>query len=261
MDLAGPSLAHDLRVRRRDVADVRREAVARIHRVRGAHVAVARHLGDDRGGGDRGALRVAVDDRPMLRCGRAQLEAVDQRDVGGLTGPERRPQPLQVAAVQPVAVDHRGRVDVDRDSLGARENRVVQLVAHCFADLLRVVQERERADAVVAQAVVVEQHARDDERPGERPAAGLVRTRDQPAAEVAVVAEQPLSGALLLRRHGPRIARAAAASRRRFALVAEKSQGLHTVDLPPAQRDEPAPVLAAARRARRSPPQSGGRGR
>ena len=122
---------------------------------------------------------------------------------------------------------------------------MVQLVAHCLADLLRVVQERQRPDAVVAQAVVVEQHARDDERPGERPAARFVRSRDEPAAEVAVVAEQPLSGALLLRRHRPRIARAAAASRRRFTLVAEKSQRLHTVDLPPPQLDDPAPVLAA----------------
>ena len=85
--------------------------------------------------------------------------------------PKRCAQTLQVAAMQPVAVDHRGRVDVHRDALGAREDRVVQLVAHRLADLLRVVQQRERPDAVVAQAVVVEQHARDDERPGERPAA------------------------------------------------------------------------------------------
>jgi len=54
-----------------------------------------------------------------------------------------------------------------------------------------------------------------------------------------------LAGALLLRRHGPRIARVAAAFGRSFTLVAEKSQWLHTVDLAPPQRHDPASVLAA----------------
>ena len=61
MDLARAELPHDPRVGRRDVADVRDEPVAGIHRVGGVHVPVTGHLGDDRRRGDRGALRVAVD--------------------------------------------------------------------------------------------------------------------------------------------------------------------------------------------------------
>ena len=59
--------------------------------------------------------------------------------------------------------------------------------------------ERERADAVVAQTVVVEQHARDDERPRERPAPGLVRARDEAGAELAIVGEELLAARA---RHG-----------------------------------------------------------
>ena len=51
----------------RRVADVRGELPARVQRVGAVHEAVARDLGDDRGGGDRGARRVAVDDRRAAR--------------------------------------------------------------------------------------------------------------------------------------------------------------------------------------------------
>ncbi len=57
-----------------------------------------------------------------------------------------------------------------------------EALALCGVDLLRVVQQRERPDAVAAQCGVVEQHARDDQRPGERPATGLVGARDEPNA-------------------------------------------------------------------------------
>ena len=69
-----------------------------------------------------------------------------------------------------------------------------------MGQLLGVVEVGERPDLVVAQTVVVEQHAGDDERPGERPAARLVRTRDEARAEPAVEPEEPLAGA----RHGGR---------------------------------------------------------
>ena len=47
---------------------------------------------------------------------------------------------------------------------------------------------------MVAQALVVEQHARDDERPGERPTPRLVGPGDEPRAERAVEPEQLLAG-------------------------------------------------------------------
>ena len=53
------------------VADVGVEAPARVLVVGAAHVAVARDLGDDRRRGDRGALRVAVDDRLQRRSGKS----------------------------------------------------------------------------------------------------------------------------------------------------------------------------------------------
>ena len=56
---------------------------------------------------------------------------------------------------------------------------------------------------MVAQAVEVEQDARDDERPGERPAPRLVGTRDEAHAEPAVEREEPPAGQL---RHPARIA-------------------------------------------------------
>jgi hypothetical protein len=48
--------------------------------------------------------------------------------------------------------------------------------------LLGVVQERERPDAMVAQTLVVEQDSRDDERARERPAPRLVGACDEPRA-------------------------------------------------------------------------------
>ena len=43
---------------------------------------------------------------------------------------------------------------------------------------------------MVAQQIEVEQHARDDERPGERPATGLVGAGDEAHAEPPVEREE-----------------------------------------------------------------------
>ena len=83
MLLARPMLADDRGVPRRDVADVRREAVPRVERVEPAHDAVAGHLRHDRGGRDRRALRVAVHHRLMLGRGRPEPEAVDEARLRG----------------------------------------------------------------------------------------------------------------------------------------------------------------------------------
>ena len=91
--------------------------------------------------------------------------------------------------MQALPVDHAGREDVHRDALGAGENGAVELLAGLGPDLLRIVQERQRAHAVVAEAPVVEQHAGDDQRPCQRPAARLVGAGDEPAAERAVEPE------------------------------------------------------------------------
>ena len=54
------------------------EAPARVLLVGAAHVAVAGHLRDDRRRGDRGAGRVAVDDRPLGTLELGDGEAVDE---------------------------------------------------------------------------------------------------------------------------------------------------------------------------------------
>ena len=97
--------------------------------------------------------------------------------------------------MEPVAIDLRGRDDADGDALGDGDNGAEELLTACLGALLRVVQERERPHAVVAQAAVVEQDAGDDERPRERPPSGLVRARHEARAEPPVETEKPLPGA------------------------------------------------------------------
>ena len=60
-------------------------------------------------------------------------------------------------------------------------------------DLLRVVQQGQRPNAVTAQRRVVEQDAGNDERAGERSATGLIRTRDEAHTEPPVVREKTLA--------------------------------------------------------------------
>ena len=65
-------------VLRRRVAHVRGELPARIALLHPVHEPVARHLGDDGGGGDGGARGVAADDRALLEARGRDREAVGQ---------------------------------------------------------------------------------------------------------------------------------------------------------------------------------------
>src|SRR5581483_3839946 len=103
-------------------------------------------------------------------------------------------KPAQVRAVQPVAVDLRVRHHPHRDPGGAAEHGAEELFAPRRVELLRVVQDGERTDAVVAEALVVEQDARHDEGPGERAASGLVGSGDVARAKRAVEAEETATG-------------------------------------------------------------------
>jgi len=80
---------------------------------------------------------------------------------------QRTAKPVQIRAMQPYAVDLTRRDDLDGDPSCAVEHRAEQLLPILGRDLLRVVQLRERPDAMVAERVVVEKDARDDERPCE----------------------------------------------------------------------------------------------
>ena len=195
MLLARPVLPHGGRVAGRDVADVAREAVARVERVQPPHHAVARHLRDDRGGRDRRALRVAVDDGAVLGREGTEPEPVDEAGLGGRrqVGEDGAERP-EVRAVQAVPVDVGARDDADADPRRAADHCAEELLALLRRDLLGVVQGRERPHPMVAEALVVEQDARDDERPRERAATRLVGARDEARTEPAIEREELLTG-------------------------------------------------------------------
>jgi len=65
----------------RAVADIGRPAIALIALGQAPHEAVARHLGDDRGGGDREREPVAADDGAHGAGEGRRAVAVDERDL------------------------------------------------------------------------------------------------------------------------------------------------------------------------------------
>ena len=213
MQLAGPERAHRRRVLRRDVADVRAEPVPRVERIEPTHDAVTHHLRDDGRGRDRGAARVAVHERPVRRRGAPEPEPVHETRLGRrMQVGEDGPQAREIRAMEPGAVDISDGHDPDADARRAADDAVEELLALLVADLLRVVQARERADTRAAQRGVVEEDPRDDERPGERASARLVCTRDEADAEAAVVCEEALAGRAT---HRPRIDASPAGARGR----------------------------------------------
>ena len=138
----------------------------------------------------------------MLGRERAEPKAVNEAGFGGRAERgERFAQAAEIRAVQAVAVDDCRRNHPHRDAGRARGDGPEELLPPRRIDLLRVIEETERANAVVAQALVVEQHAGRDERPGEAAAPGLVRARHEADAESAVEGEE-LAARATWRRHG-----------------------------------------------------------
>ena len=68
--------------------------------------------------------------------------------------------------MEAVAVDLARREHPHADLLRAAGDCAEQPLAVLGRDLLRVVQERQRTDAMATQRLVVEEDAGDDERPG-----------------------------------------------------------------------------------------------
>ena len=81
--------------------------------------------------------------------------------------------------MEPVPVDVAARNHADADARRTADDGAEQLLALGRRDLLRVVQVGERPDAVVTQALVVEQDTGDDERPGQRASPSLVGAGDE----------------------------------------------------------------------------------
>src|SRR5512132_2479395 len=177
------------RMTRGDVADVAGEAVARVQRVEPAHHAISYDLRHDRRRCDRRALGIAVDDRPVRRSVRAEAEAVDEAALRRRVEVAKHfAKAAQVGAVEPVPVDRRGGNDTNRDTRRARHDRGEEALTLLGVYLFRVVQRRERPNAMPPQLLVVEQDASDDERPSQRTPTGLVRAGDIARAQPAIVA-------------------------------------------------------------------------
>ena len=112
----------------------------RKERVEASHQAVPGDLRNDGGGRDCRALLVAVHDRGVRRRSGTKAEAVDEARLGrwGQCG-QHRAEPVEVAAVQPTAVDLAGRDKPYGDPVGAGYDRPEELLAPLGRKLLRIV--------------------------------------------------------------------------------------------------------------------------
>jgi len=187
--------AHSPRVRRRDVPDVRDEAVPRVESVEATHDPISHDLGHDRGGRNRCAASVPVHDRLVRRCRRPESKSVDEAGVcRGVEIPENGAQSREVQAVQPRSVDLARGHDPDAHAGRSRQHGLEENLAVLSRHLLGVVQCRERSNPRAPQQVVVEEHTGDDERPCERAAAGFVGPRHIADTKTSIEPEETLAG-------------------------------------------------------------------
>ena len=153
------------------------EAVAGVRQAEPRHQPVARDLGDDRGGGDRGDQRIAGHHRLAVAAAVDLLVAVDEHQLRPARQRlDRARQRPQRGAQDVVAVDARDRAEGDRD-LRRGADFLVQLFALFGVELLGVVQ-------AARDALGIEHHRRRHHRTGERPPARLVAAGDRPDALV-----------------------------------------------------------------------------
>jgi hypothetical protein len=96
--------------------------------------------------------------------------------------------------VKTVTVDHAWRDDADRDPRRTACNRTKKSLALGGRHLLGVVQKPERADTMVAQAFIVEEDRRGDERARETPSTRLVGAREKADPDASVEGEELSSG-------------------------------------------------------------------
>ena len=168
------------------------EAPVRVLGGGAVHVAIAGDLGDDRGGGDRGAGAVALDHGPVRDSAAGQREAV-----GEAGRVRRRRQPFQrdrerfdVGHVQAAAVDPGGGADDDADPGRRPQHAGEHLQPPLLGHLLGVVQAGEGAAVGVREPLVVDQDRGGDQRPGQATPPGLVGAGDVATLEAAVEGEQ-----------------------------------------------------------------------
>jgi len=195
MELRGPESAHGFRVGRRDVPDVRDEAVARIEGVQTPHHSVPNDLGHDRGSSNRRAPGVPIHDGLVRRSTRTESKAVNEAGIcGRMEVCEDSTQSRKVRAVEARAVDLARGHDADAHARRRSQHCLEQHFPLVRRNLLRVVQRRERPNARTTQELVVEEHTGDHERPRQRSTAGLVGPGHEADAETSIEREKALAG-------------------------------------------------------------------
>ena len=166
------------------ISDIGIPAISWVAQCQAAHDAVACYLGDDGGGSDREAQRIAFDD--VLDCGGDGRGdgAVDKRHIGA--DPEhvhgaRHRQQRRAQNVDAVDFVHAGRADPDPrgSAIDALPERAVAGLALFAGQNLRIV---ELVAEHLRETAGVEDHRSRDHRPGKRPPPGLVDAAHQPLA-------------------------------------------------------------------------------
>src|SRR5260370_14471060 len=172
MDLAGTETGQRREMLGRRITLVAVEAVLRVEEVKRSHLGVARGLGEDRGGRDHGMQRIAVDDGARPAADLGAMLAVDpdffrsdgERLDRTLHGEQRRPENIEPVAL----LDARSRD-------GPGDGAILDAPSEHFASLR---SEDLRVCEAVDAPRRVEDHSRGVDRPGQRPAAGLVYSAD-----------------------------------------------------------------------------------
>ena len=186
MDLARADAAHDRAVRRRDVADVRGEAVGGVERV-GARACSGRASPSRRSRPPRSRRSSRRRRRPRGAAARAARAGSRRRGTRRPAGRPRAPRagPRRFDRCRPSrSITAGGKTRTDTRSAHASDG-----AEELLAPLGSTASSRSGARAAATRwsrsEAEVEQHAGDDERPGERPAPGLVGAGDEADARAA----------------------------------------------------------------------------
>ena len=154
--------------------------------------AVPGHLGDHRGGRDRGAGAVSLDQPAMRHVATLERETVHKGDRlrSRAKSPDRLGQTFDVAHVEAVGVDVAGRSHHDHNPDRAGKHLRIEPLPGFRGQLLGVADSRKPAPTLTFKAVPVQQHGRGNDRSGETAATRLVSARDHPRIETEVMPEE-----------------------------------------------------------------------
>ena len=184
VNVAGPKLPKCFEMLRSGVTLVIAEAVLRKLVVVFGHEAVARDFGEDAGGGDRKAFRVAIDQRRLGIERGENMRAVDERVIG--TGVELKEGVIHRAEAGAKNVDGVDDFDIGDGDCVRNERRGgeegVEAVAFFFGELLGVVQALEFSWKALVNPFGGQANYGGYDGPGEGTPASFIRASDAGAS-------------------------------------------------------------------------------